>query len=272
MSTSKSAANSPLSRRDFLKLSALGLSALALRPWRRLFSLGDFPNSERLGRVCVGKVGLRIRPDYDSQTVATLYEDAVVPWQREVVGSWPGRNNQRWVETPQGYIWAPYLQPVANQLNNPVNALTINGDSPGMWVEVTVPWVNATLENSDPQSPWLRHQLEKNLPIRFYYSQILWVDQIKTGADGYIWYRVNERYGNPGDRFWARAEAFRIITPEEVAPITPEIEDKHIEVDVNYSRQFLSCYEGNTEVYLPHPPRSHTWFNNDISHWYRFDF
>jgi len=167
-----------------------------------------------------------------------------------VVGSWPGRNNQRWVETPQGYIWAPYLQPVANQLNNPVNALTINGDSPGMWVEVTVPWVNATLENSDPQSPWLRHQLEKNLPIRFYYSQILWVDQIQTGADGYIWYRVNERYGNPGDRFWARAEAFRIITPEEVAPITPEVEDKHIEVDVNYSRQFLSCYEGNTEVYF----------------------
>ncbi|RLD04517.1 MAG: hypothetical protein DRI56_11175 [Chloroflexota bacterium] len=245
MSTSKN-----LSRRDFLKLSALGLGSLALRPWTKAFTLGDFPDSERLGRVCVGKVHLRIRPDYDSQTVAVLYEDAVVPWLREVVGHWPGRNNQRWIETPQGYIWAPYLQPVVNQPNDPVNALLIGGDNPGMWVEVTIPWVNVTLDNDDPQSPWLKHQVEKNLPIRFYYSQVLWVDQIKTGTDGNIWYRVNERYGNPGDIFWAPAQAFRVIMPEEVTPITPEVEDKRIEIDVNYSRQFLSCYEGNTEVYF----------------------
>lgn len=239
-----------VSRRDFLKLSALGLGSLALRPWMKTFPLDDFPSSQRLGRVCVGKVELKIRPDYDSQTASVLYEDAVVPWLREVVGYWPGRNNQRWVETPDGYIWSPNLQPVVNQLNQPVKALPLGGANPGMWVEVTVPWVNAILENAEPQSPWLQHQVEKNLSIRFYFSQILWIDDIKTGSDGNIWYRINERYGNPGDIFWARAEAFRVITPEEVAPITPEVEDKHIEVDINYSRQYLSCYEGNTEVYF----------------------
>ncbi|OQX61468.1 MAG: hypothetical protein B5M51_07795, partial [Anaerolinea sp. 4484_236] len=72
----------------------------------------------------------------------------------------------------QGYIWAPYLQPVVNQPNDPVNALLIGGDNPGMWVEVTIPWVNVTLDNDDPQSPWLKHQVEKNLPIRFYYSKL----------------------------------------------------------------------------------------------------
>ena len=57
----------PLSRRDFLKLTGLGLGTLALRPWtgwlsareRGLF-LPEFPATERLGRNCVGKVDLRV--------------------------------------------------------------------------------------------------------------------------------------------------------------------------------------------------------------------
>lgn len=240
-----------LSRRDFLKISALGLSSLAMRPWRSWLNLGDFPTGERLGRVCEPKVELKMRPDYDSQTTGVLYEDAVVPWLREVVGYWPLRNNQRWVETPQGYLWSPQVQPVGNHPNQPVETLPIGGDSPGMWVEVTVPWVNAILENSEPQSQWIEIQRNhKNLPLRFYYSQILWVDQIKTGSDGNIWYRINERYGNPGDIYLARAEAFRPITPEEVTPISPEVENKRVEIDINYSRQYLSCYEGETEVYF----------------------
>lgn len=239
-----------LSRRAFLKLSALGLGAMALRPWKSLFALGDFPAAQRLGRISEGKAELRLRPDYDSQVVGVLYEDAVIPWLREVVGYWPGRNNQRFVETEEGYLWAPLVQPVHNSLNTPVDSLPIGGETPGMWVEVTVPWVNAILENEEPHSPWLQNQIEKNLPVRFYYSQILWVDQIKTGSDGNQWYRINERYGNPGDIYWARAEAFRPITPEEMTPIHPDVEEKRIEVDINRKRQYLSCYEGDTEVYF----------------------
>ncbi|HSB65010.1 MAG TPA: hypothetical protein VLD65_00435 [Anaerolineales bacterium] len=48
-----------------------------------------------------------MRPDIDSQTAGTLYEDAVVPWLRELVGKNTFRTNQRWVETPDGYIWSP---------------------------------------------------------------------------------------------------------------------------------------------------------------------
>jgi lipoprotein-anchoring transpeptidase ErfK/SrfK len=81
-----------------------------------------------------------------------------------------------------------------------------------------------------------------------YYSQILWVDQIKEGDDGAIWYRVGDRYGSYGDIFWARAEAFRPITPEEIAPIHPDVEDKRVVVDVNY--QTMACYEGKEEVFF----------------------
>jgi hypothetical protein len=241
----------PFSRRDFLKLAALGLGSLSLRPWARLFSLTDFPQADRLGRVCVdGPIDLNALPDYDSESVGKLYGDSVVPWLKEVIGRWPWRNNPRWVETPQGYIWSPYLQPVKNEPNDPVDALPQMGDVRGMWVEVSVPYVDAILVNASPLSAWWRHRREDGHEYRFYYSQILWVDQMKTEADGSIWYRINERYGNPGDIFWCPAEGFRPITAEEVAPISPEVEDKHIVVDINWKVQTLSCYEGNTEVYF----------------------
>jgi hypothetical protein len=241
--------NKYMSRREFLRLAVLSVGSLSLSTWNKLFNLPDFPKSERLGRVCEGRVDLKIRPDYDSETVGTVYEDSVVPWIREVVGHWPWRNNQKWVETPDGYIWSPYLQPVEIQLNQPVKELPNMEEVTGMWVEVTVPYLDAVLENPPARSRWLRYRIENGLGARFYYSQILWVDQMKTEQDGSVWYRVNERYGNPGDIFWARAEAFRQIRPDEVAPIHPEVANKRVVVDVNYGVQSLSCYEGNTEVY-----------------------
>ena len=234
-----------ITRKEFLRLGAIAAgSAFSGLSNRSL--LDNFPDHERLGRIAVGKVEVKSYPDYDAPTISTLYEDTVIPWYREVIGPWPFRNNQRWIETEEGYIWGPDVQPVKNQLNQPINELP--GGMSGIWVEVTVPWVNAILDTPG-YSTWWNLQDLKNLPPRFYYMQILWVDQIKTGSDGNIWYRVNERYGNPGDLLWAPAEAFRPISESEIAPINPEIEDKQIVVDVTNSHQSLSCLENGREVY-----------------------
>ena len=240
----------PLSRRDFLKLSAAGFGGMVLKPWRRIFQLADFPQADKLGRVADGRIDIKAQPDYDSQTVGVLYEDAVVPWLREVAGRWPWRNNQRWVETPDGFVWCPYLQPVKNEPAQPVDSLPQMGGQQGLWVEVSIPYVDALLANAPPRSAWWRFRQENGQPFRFYYSQVLWVDQMKVEDDGSVWYRINERYGNPGDIFWCPAQAFRPITPEEVSPISSDVEDKRIEVDINWGKQTLSCYEGNTEVYF----------------------
>ncbi len=240
-----------ISRREFLKLSALSLGGLALRPWDgHMFALQDFPESERLGRVSWYTVNLKERPDHDSKTIGVLYPDTVLPWLRETVGSRPSRNNQRYVETPQGYIWPEYFVPVRNQRNSPLTSLPQSGDEFGMWVEVTVPWVDAIMDNPPPRSNYFKHSVENNIPLRFNFSQILWVDKIRVDETGAIWYRVNERYGNPGDMLWAPGEAFRPITAEELSPISPDVEDKHIVVKVRWGEQMLSCYEGNSEVYF----------------------
>lgn len=233
----------PFTRREFLKAAAAGLGGLSLNAWGRLFRLPDFPEYERLGRV-LATVEVKAKPDMDSPTVTKLYEDTVVPWIREVVGRRPMWYSQRWLETPDGYIYSPNVQPVANRPNQPLSDLPATGGESGMWVEVTVPYVDFVLANPPARSPWLK---EVTLP-RLYYSQILWVDGIRTDDNGQVWYRINERYGTYGDIFWAAAEAFRPLAHEEMSPLNPEVENKRVEVDVTY--QTMSCYEGDTEVYF----------------------
>lgn len=239
-------ASKSLSRRNFLKLSALGLSSIALRPWRRYLSLKDFPQSDRLGRA-FSKIEIKSQPDVDAPTVGTLYDDAVVPWLQEVVGRFPYRYKQRWVETTDGYVWASDLQPVKNIINSPISEIPETSLGPGMWAEVTVPYTDILLEKK-PASPGLRNRLQEGMPLRLYYSQILWIDAVRNDEDGQVWYRANERFGY-GDLMWAPAAAFKPLTESEMSPINPDVEDKHIEVNVEERYQTLSCYEGNTEVY-----------------------
>ena len=58
---------------------------------------------------------------------------------------------------------------------------------------------------------------------------------------------MNERYGTYGDIYWVAAEAFRPLTTDEITPLSPQVSDKRVVVDVTY--QTLSCMEGNSEVY-----------------------
>jgi hypothetical protein len=242
--------STPLSRRNFLKLSLAAAGSLAFQPvgeWA--FLQREWPDAERLGRICVGKVDLRSRPSADAASVGVLYEDQVVVWLRELIAEAPaGRQSRKWIETPEGYLYAPSVQPVRYVPNEPVGRLPVTSLGEGMWVEVTVPHTQLYLEGREPSSPWLKYALEFNVVPRIYYSQVVWVDQIKAGSDGKLLYRINERFGY-GDLMWASAEAFRPLTPDDLTPIHPEAEQKRVVVDVTPSRQYLSCFEGNREVY-----------------------
>ncbi len=239
-----------ISRRDFLKLAALGLGSLGLRAWRNPAILPDFPQAERLGRAANGTLEIKARPDPDSQTVGVLYEDGVLPWVREVAGERPAYifYNQKWVETSEGYVYAPYFQPVRNLPNEPVEELPSSSLGAGMWAEVTVPYVDVILETEPSSNSWVEVKSEEGLPIRFYYSQVFWVDQIKISESGNTLYRVNPNYYGGVDRLWAEARAFRPITLDDLAPISPEVENKRILVDLVH--QTLSCFEDDNEVYF----------------------
>ena len=224
------------------------MGSYLVRPRLATYPPLEFPNYERLGRVCVGKVELKKRPDESSATVGVLYEDAVVPWLKETVGSKPYYFNQRWVETPDGYIYASYLQPVRNMPNQPVQELLQTDIGQGAWMEVTVPFADVILQNEPSSNSWVKAKMEQGLPVRLYYQQVFWVDRIRKNDEGLVYYRVNPNYYGGVDMLWVRAEALRLILPEEIQPITPDVEEKRIVVDVIH--QTLSCYERNSEVFF----------------------
>jgi lipoprotein-anchoring transpeptidase ErfK/SrfK len=239
-----------LSRRNFIKLLGVGLTGLGITPKLQFNSEIKFPEYDRLGRVCIiGKVDIKSGPYEDSQTVGVLYEDAVVPWLSDVVAKEPNYNyfNQRWLETNDGFIFAANIQPVRNIPNKPIDSLLPTSTGRGMWAEVTVPYVDVTLINGPSSNSWVRARIDQGLPLRAYYGQIYYIDQIKKDTGGNVFYRVNPNYYGGVDLFWVPAEAMHPIEPNEISPINPQMENKKIIVDV--SRQTLSCYEGETEVY-----------------------
>ena len=154
-----------ISRRGFINASAVAAGAVLVKPLINIGLLDGFPAADRLGRIAVGMVDIKSRPDYDAPTIGTYYEDSIIPWLQEVIGPWPFRNNQRWVETPDGYIWAPNVQPVKNMLNLPINSIPESIE--GLWVEVTVPWVDAILDNPPARSSWWVLQASKNYLLDF---------------------------------------------------------------------------------------------------------
>lgn len=257
----------PVSRRDFLNLAGLGLGAMAMGPLtsrlelyrnNRSVRLPDFPQGDLLGRNCTadtsmewgGTIPIMARPEIGGSKVRDAHRDEVFPWLKEVSAVNIDLNlpNQRWVETPEGYIHSLYLQPCRNLPNLPLSALP-DGQA-GFWGEVTVPYVDLLMDNPGPVSGWMRDHVSLRLQARLYFSQVMWIDGIRTSDLGTIQYHVNELYGRTGDLFWAEGAAFRPLTPEDVSPINPDVDPATKKVFVNTSYQTLTCKEGSKEVYF----------------------
>ena len=263
-----SSINKPVSRRDFLKLAGLGLGALALRPLgSRLaipasaprYALADFPAGTLLGRNCAadtnmsgGMIFLMERPDLQGNIKRNVYGDEVFPWVKEIIADnlyyTNSPNSEHWVDVNEGYIQARYLQPCRNLPNIPLTALPAG--SAGFWAEVTVPYVDLILDNPKPVSGWMRDHVTYGLTPRLYYSQVMWIDQVRTSDSGKIQYHVNERYGNPGDLFWAEGAAFRPLTQDDVSTIHPDVDFAVKSIVVNTTYQTLSCQENGREGYF----------------------
>ncbi|RLD05682.1 MAG: hypothetical protein DRI32_03865, partial [Chloroflexi bacterium] len=157
------------SRRDFLKLTGASLGAMAFRRFEGILPANrfQFPEGEKLGRVSVFpnyySTPLKTEPHRASTTIRDLGQDELVIWSHEVVGS-ANSVSKRWVETPEGYIYYPDLQPVHNFPNIPLTALPEG--KPGFWAEVTVPYVDLIIANPPARSGWYKTSLAQGFVPR----------------------------------------------------------------------------------------------------------
>ena len=253
-----------ITRRDFLKLVGNTAMLSVVRPWNyfNLINNYDFPASDNLGRI-IETMNYRTQPRIDDYTKLNkqAYQDEVVSIGSEIVSANPDfnyPNMQRWFETPDGFLFAGYVQPVKNLTNEPINNIPKN--IPGFWAEVTIPFVDLLLDNPPAKAPWLNDVLARAGTPRLYYSQVVWIDQVKTGDTGQMLYRFEENGGRSegatggsyGDIFWADGKAFRPLTDNDISPIHPEVDPntKKVIVDITRGVNTLSCMEGDTEVYF----------------------
>jgi len=254
-----------LTRRDFLKLSGLSIGAMAFRPvlFKRIDTLqlpkrlAEFPDSEVIGRVTDPGIFLRSTPSNEAgmdTVIQSLEADTLLEWNQEVVGRViGGLSNQKYVETPLGYVYGSVIQPTRNIPNTPITE--IPAGKSGFWAEVTVPYVDLTHEGRI-SSPWLQDHILYNFPPRLYYGQVVWIDRIRSD-NGFVEYRWNEDAngrgygygGSYGEYFWGDGAGFKVLYDEDVATINPDVDPEEKTMRLNLDYQTLSCYEAGREVY-----------------------
>ncbi|MGI6249840.1 MAG: L,D-transpeptidase family protein [Anaerolineaceae bacterium] len=243
-----------ITRRDFLKLGGLAVGAallpVSLQNKSVYKPVQQYPDGASLGRVCAGDIGawmeIKTEPNMRAPVAKTVFRDDILVVKREVIANVLDldRYNQRWVETPDGYIYSPLVQPVKNHINVPLTDLPVNPNGErGMWIEITVPILDIEVDRGPAASFWIKEVVRP----RVYYSQIFWAYDIRQ-KDGKTQYLLMEKYGALPDSYWVDATGCRPLTEADTAPINPDVGEKRIVIDLRY--QTLHCFEGSREVYF----------------------
>lgn len=208
-------------RREFIRTGVSAMLGAALAPGLELDR-----GRVRLGRVTTNYLRIHLRPSTASKPVGAKVLDELVEIDEEVKGD----DGRVWHGISDGYVQASEVQPVENKLNR-----VWKDFGEGFVSEVTVPFVD------------VRRKPDGGAPVayRLYYASTIWVRGVVSDVRGVDWYKLyDERLGL---YYYAPARSFRRIPVGELSPISPEIIDKRIEVDL--ARQRLTAYEGKREVF-----------------------
>lgn len=213
-----------LSRRDFLKVGTFSAAAVGLRPPTPEINAAS---QAALGRVTTTWIGVYSEPNFDAPQLGRLTRDQVVTLKtRERSDDGPA-HNPLWYRLSDGYAHSGHLQLVKWTPQAPVRNLPESGTV----FEVSVPFTR-TYREPDPSSSPL---------YRLYYQSTAWVEALVQGTDGRDWYRLMDDLLRV--RYYARAEHLRMITPEEVAPISPDVPMHEKRLEVSRAHQELRAYE-----------------------------
>jgi hypothetical protein len=236
-----------ITRRRALKMIFASVASAALSP--AFHSRARYPTAQTSARedaraddtdlwVWMGRAIHNLifyeEPSTRSKWQATRYRDQSFPITREVRAPYSAHND-RWYETPLGYVHSAWVLPVRVYPPQP----TI-GDvgAWGFWGEVIQPWTEAYLEPSTGA-----HKVYRFYGGNVYHVVESFVDAASTG-----WYKIFDEFPMQDPPYqWVLARDVRRIPRAEMSPIHPFVGEKRIEVDLN--KQRLYCYEGTRLVY-----------------------
>lgn len=231
----------PITRRDFLKLSCLSLSTLALNPltplalpWPPDEAAADWA-PEIMVRITLRSIYVYREPDFRSPRIGTIRRDNILHIPEEVISPDGPSHNPRWYRLVNGYIHSAYTQRVENaHFNEALRWIPKNG----RLGEITVPFSQSFRKTLT--SGWVKL-------YRLYYGSVHWITDIVEGPDGETWYNLTDEllhvhYGVP-------AAHIRPIHPSELTPISPEVPEEEKRIEVSISAQQMIAYEADQPVF-----------------------
>ena len=245
-------------RRDFLRLASLAVGALVSRGVNTSFASGRYSTSKDeidwkdetvsfnevyhdpplLGRVH-GAARLRVfaKPEPSSKTSRTIYWGFVGPIYQAVRGEpYDSRSPSTvWFETDGGYIHSAFFVPCHEFFQEPEDV-----SSDGFWGEVAVP---ISYQHRQPSLASFRYDYNH---YKNFWGQVHRVLERAQDDEGRAWYRLYDDI-EPKRPAWVQARHIRRILPAEFAPVSPDVTDKRIVI--NLADQMLMCFEGKSEVF-----------------------
>ncbi len=227
-----------LTRRQLLKMGALGLGSLALRPFLSTdLSFG----SGIVLRVATTKVNpdgsmsasVYSQPNDKSTIVCQHFRDELINAYYEVESPDGPYYNPKWYRVWRGYMHSAPLQRVYYQLNPVVTSIP----EAGILAEVTIPYTQS-----------MRNRKKEGWePVyRLYYGSTHWITGIEDGPDGTPWYRLKDELTKV--EYDVPAQHLRLVTSEELSPLSSHISSQNKRIEVSLREQMLRAYEEDTLV------------------------
>ena len=191
----------------------------------------EFANLQ--GRIIDRTVWAYDEPNPKAKRKKLYWHDLVVPITNTTIGGDETAYNRVWYQLEAGgYAYSGGIQPVRTILNQPQEIPTR-----GALGEVSVPFTDAYLEAD----------LNSDLVYRLYYETVHWVTGAVAAADGSTWYRLLD------DKFetyyYVPAKHIRLVSNEELAPLSPDVPNESKRVEVRLDEQLLLAYEKEKTVF-----------------------
>lgn len=230
--TSDNSSAAPLSRREFLKLGALGMFGLGVpASWEHLAAGLETAD---LGRVAAPTVDIYPQPSFSAESTERLWRDEIIEFSGAVVGDDLPSHNRVWYQIPdRGFVHSSGIQPVEDLPNEPLEFVPYSG----MLMEVSIPYVEA----------YWKPRTDAQFAYRFYYGSTHWVTGVSRDIHLEKWYRIaDDKYTYT---YYAPAKAFRAVPDEELSPISPEVPPGEKLIVVDLGRQWVTCHERGQMVF-----------------------
>jgi hypothetical protein len=224
-----------INRREFLKLSGLGVGSLVTEPLHPMLPPEDQVEPLGIGRVTISSIGVYKEPALDSERLGNRSRDELVTLVDELISPHGPKHNPHWYRVVGGYSHKAYLQRVENaSLNTPLDKIRKDGQLG----EITVPFT---------QSFWLyRSMTDWEQLYRLYFQSVHWITGVEEGPDGEAWYRLHDELLKID--YHVPAAHVRLIQDEELTPISPDVSPGQKFIEVNLIEQTLTAFEEGSIV------------------------